>query len=121
MYLGYLMVEPQRHVNGWGDLTDQEAAALGVLVNNLARVLKTVAKAAHVYSFVLGDEVPTFTSTSFLATRAPRDYWGVRASQLPDAPRGGIDEITAVCDRLRRALSHINLELAQRRTPDPDS
>jgi hypothetical protein len=37
----------------------------------------------------------------------PREYWGVRLSQWPDAPRGGIDAITAICNRLRRALSTI--------------
>lgn len=106
MYLGYLMVEPKRHVAGLGALTDNEAAALGLVVNNLAQALKTIEKAEHIYSFVLGDDVPHLHI--HLVPRypgAPREYLGIRASQWPDAPRGGIDEIVAVCDRLRRALS----------------
>jgi hypothetical protein len=34
-YPGYLVAEPKRHVAKLGDLTDPEAAALGVLVNRL--------------------------------------------------------------------------------------
>jgi diadenosine tetraphosphate (Ap4A) HIT family hydrolase len=39
-YLGYLFVEPKRHVPGWADLTDKEAQALGLLVARLSRALK---------------------------------------------------------------------------------
>ena len=122
VYLAYLMVEPKRHVTGLGELTDNEAAAMGLVVNNLARVLKTVEKAQQVYSFVLGDDVPHLHI--HLVPRypdTPREYWGIRASQWPDAPRGGIDDIAAICDRLRRAFSQINLGLAQHRRPDPGS
>jgi len=108
VYLGYVMIEPKRHVTGLGELTNEEAAALGVLVNRLSRALKDSEGAEHVYSFVLGDEVPHLHI--HLVPRypdTPREYWGVRASQWPDAPRGGVDDITAVCDRLRQALSVI--------------
>jgi histidine triad (HIT) family protein len=47
-YRGYLVVEPVRHAEGLGDLTDPEAAALGLMVNRLARALKEVAEAEHV-------------------------------------------------------------------------
>jgi diadenosine tetraphosphate (Ap4A) HIT family hydrolase len=120
VYLGYLMIEPQRHVTGWGDLTDKEAAALGLLVNSLGRALKDSEGAEHVYSFVFGDEVPHLHI--HLVPRypdTPRAYWGTRASHWPDAPRGGIDEIAAVCDRLRRALSDDQTKLEPHRTLDP--
>jgi diadenosine tetraphosphate (Ap4A) HIT family hydrolase len=42
-YRGYLVAESKRHVPGLGDLTDEEAAAIGRLVNRLARALKEVA------------------------------------------------------------------------------
>jgi diadenosine tetraphosphate (Ap4A) HIT family hydrolase len=54
-YRGYLVAEPRRHAAGLGDLTDPEALAPGLLVSRLARALKEVAGAEHVYSFVLGD------------------------------------------------------------------
>ena len=81
------MAEPRRHAAGMGDLTDREAGALGLLVNRLARALKDVAGAEHVYSFVLADGLahlhiilaPRYAST-------PREYWGVRLREWPDAP-----------------------------------
>jgi len=57
-YRGWLVIEPQRHAPGLGDLKDDEACALGRLSNRLARVLKDVADAEHVYAFVFGDGVP---------------------------------------------------------------
>jgi histidine triad (HIT) family protein len=106
-YLRHLMCEPKRHVVGLGGLTDDEAAALGQLVNNLARALRDVEGAEHVYSFVFGDVVqhlhiqvvPRYQGT-------PREYWGVRVSEWPGARRGGIEAMVAVCDRVRAGLVH---------------
>jgi histidine triad (HIT) family protein len=102
-YLGYLIAEPRRHVVGLGELTDAEAAALGRLVNDLAGALRAVEGAEHVYSFVFGDGqvrhlhvhlVPRYPDT-------PEEYRGLRVTEWPGAPRGGVDEMTAVCERLR--------------------
>jgi histidine triad (HIT) family protein len=87
-YAGWLVVEPKRHVPGLGDLTDEEAAALGVLVNRLARVLKMAASADHVYAFVYGDAVPHLHVHVVPRYRdTPREYWGPRLNHWPDAPR----------------------------------
>lgn len=108
VYLGYLMIEPKRHVEGWGDLTDDEAAALGCLINDLARVLKEQQNCEHVYSFVLGDVVPHLHIHLVPRYRgAPREYWGVKVDEWPDAPRGGIEEISDLSNRLRRSLELI--------------
>src|SRR5436190_17694420 len=40
VYRGYLMVETKRHVAGLGDLSEDEAAALGRLVRRAARALR---------------------------------------------------------------------------------
>jgi histidine triad (HIT) family protein len=107
VYLGYLIAEPRRHVVGLGELTDDEAASLGRLVNDLAKALRVSEGAEHVYSFVSGDGevahlhvhvVPRYPGT-------PPDYRGLRVTQWPDAPRGGTDEMAATCDRIRAALS----------------
>jgi histidine triad (HIT) family protein len=85
-----------------GDLTDREAGALGLLVNRLARALKDVAEAEHVYSFVLGDGLAHLHFV--LAPRyagTPREYWGVRLREWPDAPRVGEDEMRSLVARLR--------------------
>ena len=32
---------------------------------------------------------------------APREYWGMRVDEWPDAPRGEAAEIAALCEQLR--------------------
>jgi diadenosine tetraphosphate (Ap4A) HIT family hydrolase len=109
IYLGYLMAEPKRHVAGLGALTDDEAGALGRLVNRLAGALKDVEGAEHVYSFVFGDNaiagrhlhihvVPRYPGT-------PRQYWARRLTEWPDAPRGGPEAMRSLVDRLRSSLA----------------
>jgi histidine triad (HIT) family protein len=83
-------------------LTDPEAAALGLLVNRMARALKEVAEAEHVYSFVFGDGVAHLHVV--LAPRyagTPRQYWGVRLAEWPGAPRVGEPEMRTLVARLR--------------------
>lgn len=100
-YLGYLMVETKRHAPGLADLNDDEAQALGLMAARLSRALKVSEGAEHVYAFVLGDGVPHLHI--HLVPRypgAPRDYWGVHVDEWPAAPRGGPQEIKALCERL---------------------
>ena len=101
-YRGYLVAEPMRHATGLGDLTDPEAVAMGLLVNRLARALKQVAEAEHVYSFVFGDGLAHLHVV--LAPRyagTPREYWGVRLREWPDAPHVREDEMRTLVARLR--------------------
>jgi len=104
-YLGHLMAELKRHAPGLGDQTDEEARELGLLVTRLSRALKASEGAEHVYSFVLGDAVPHLHIHVIPRyPGAPREYWGVRVDEWPDAPQGGLEEIEALCQRIRRAL-----------------
>ena len=107
-YLGHLMVEPIRHVAGWGELTDAEAAALGKLINHLGRALMRSEGAEHIYSMVIGDAVPHLHI--HVVPRypdTPREFWGVRIGDWLDAPRGGVQPITATCERVRHQLESI--------------
>jgi histidine triad (HIT) family protein len=102
VYRGYLVAEPKRHAHGLGDLTDEEAAALGRLINRLARALKDVAGAEHVYSFVFGHGVPhlhVLVAPQYPGT--PPEYWGVRLRDWPDAPRVNEREMRTLVSQLR--------------------
>jgi histidine triad (HIT) family protein len=104
-FLGTLFVEPKRHVPELADLTAAEACAIGVLVARLSRALMRSGDVEHIYLFVFGHHVPhlhIWLLPRYAGT--PREYWGTRADEWPDAPRGGINEITALCDRLRETL-----------------
>lgn len=104
-YRGYLMVEPKRHVPALGDLTDDEASAIGQVVNRVARLLRRVLGAEHVYSFVYGDAVPHLHV--HLAPRypgTPIEYWGHRLQRWPEAPQVDPDQMRALVTELRRAL-----------------
>ena len=104
-YRGYLMVEPKRHAPGLGDLTDEEAEAIGRTANRVARLQRDVLGAEHVYSFVYGDAVPHLHL--HLAPRypgTPKDVWGPRLRQWSDAPTVDLIEMRALVAELRTAL-----------------
>ena len=105
VYLGYLFVEARRHVSGLGDLTADEAAAIGRAAARWSRALQTVTGAEHVYAAVIGHGVDHFHL--HLIPRypgTPREYWWTRVDEWPDAPRGGEAEIAALLDRLRETV-----------------
>jgi histidine triad (HIT) family protein len=84
-YLGYLMAEMKRHTPGLAELTNQEAQALGLLVTRLSRALKACEGAEHIYSCVLGHDVPHMhihVVPRYPGT--PREYWGTRVDEWPD-------------------------------------
>lgn len=102
MYLGWALVEPKRHLNGLADLHSGEAERAGLLQSVVARALIDAQGAEHVYSLVLGHHVahlhvhllPRYPGT-------PREYWGTRIDEWPEAPTGGRDEVARLADRLR--------------------
>lgn len=104
-YLGMLLLEPQRHAANWPDLTDAEGEAIGRAATRLARALRQVCGAEHVYSFVLGhsiDHMHMFLIPRYPGT--PREFWGLNVDAWPEAPRGGQADIEELCEKLRRAL-----------------
>ena len=105
VYRGYLMVETKRHVPGLGDLSDEEAAAVGRMMNRAAGALKTCAGAEHVYAFVFGGGVPHLHV--HLAPRypdTPSEYWGTRLKQWPDAPKVDVGAMRDLVESLRACL-----------------
>ncbi len=104
-YLGWCLVEPRRHAPGLADLTDEEARAVGLLVARLSRALKAELQAEHVYAFVLGHHVDHL-HVHLVARHpgTPREYWGGRVDEWPDAPKGDEAQIAALVARLRARL-----------------
>ncbi len=105
-YLGYVMAEPKRHAPGFADLSDTEAEAVGLLVKRLSQALEACIGADHIYSFVFGDHVPHLhVHVAGRYPGAPREYWGTRVDEWPDAPHGGEAEVAALCAQLREYMS----------------
>jgi histidine triad (HIT) family protein len=106
VYLGYLFVEPRRHVAQLGDLTPDEAASLGRLAAAASDGLRRSEGAEHVYAAVIGhgaDHLHLHLIARYPGT--PREYWWVRVDEWPGAPRGGAQEIAALGERLRGAAA----------------
>lgn len=104
-YLGHLFVEPLRHAPGLADLTDAEARSVGLWCARASQALRDVAGAEHVYASVAGDAVPhlhVHLLPRFPGT--PREFWGTRVNQWPQARRGTIAEIEVFVAELRRYL-----------------
>jgi histidine triad (HIT) family protein len=104
-YLGHLMVEPRRHAFGVADLTDEEAAALGVAMSRVARALRASEGAEQVYVVVLGHHsphlhvhlIPRYPGT-------PREFWDpFHVDEWPEAKHGGPDDAAEVAARIRAA------------------
>jgi len=102
VYLGYTMVSPKRHAPGLADVTDEEAAALGVASARISRAL--VAEGAdHVFSAVIGTGVPHLHV--HLVPRypdTPRDLPWTQVDEWDGARKGGFDKIAELVGRLRR-------------------
>jgi diadenosine tetraphosphate (Ap4A) HIT family hydrolase len=104
VYLGYLMVEPRRHVAGLGDLTADEAASLGRLAARASAAL-TGAGAEHVYAAVIGhgvDHLHLHLIARWPGT--PREFWWTRVDEWPGAPRGDATRAAAFVERLRALM-----------------
>ncbi|MGA9396741.1 MAG: HIT family protein [Anaerolineaceae bacterium] len=101
-YLGHLFVETKRHVAELGDLTAEEARELGCQVSRAAKALTATLGVEHVYAFAIIDGMPhVHIHVIGRYPGAPREYWGPKVDEWPEAPRGGEVEIARVADRVR--------------------
>lgn len=101
-YLGHVFVEPKRHVAGLADLTDQEAQIIGLYTSRVAKALLHTESMEHIYSFVIGDGVPhVHVHVIGRYPGAPREFWGPKVDEWPDAPKGKEREIEQVAARVR--------------------
>jgi histidine triad (HIT) family protein len=102
VYLGYLFVELRRHAGEFGDLSADEAAAVGRHAAHASRALQASECVEHVYAAVVGHAVEHFhlhLIPRYPAT--PREYWWTRVDEWPGAPRGDAHAVAALVERLR--------------------
>ena len=60
----------------------------------------------HVYSFVIGDGVPHLhVHVIGRYPGAPREYRGPRVDEWPEAPKGDLEQISQVAERMRAYLN----------------
>ncbi len=105
-YLGYLTVQTRRHVHHWADLTNAEAQAIGLLIARLSRAIKECLRAEHTYVVYYAEVVPhlhVLLTARYPGT--PEEYWRWKVYDWPHAPRGGAEEVAALCDKVRTYLA----------------
>lgn len=104
-YLGHVFVEVKRHVAELAELTEPEAQAVGLFTSRVAQALLRTQGMEHVYSFFMGDGVPhVHIHVIGRCPNAPRQYWGARVDEWPDAPKGTATEMAKVAARVRDYL-----------------
>lgn len=107
LYLGWVIIELKRHVKELSDLTDEESAQLGRLMNRLAHALMSLPNVEHVYSYLFGDGIPHFHLHLFPRyAGTPREYWGMKLDEWADAPKGREIEIQPIVETLRTQLAN---------------
>jgi len=104
-YLGHIFIETRRHIPEISELTASEAEMIGLYTQKVAKALMETLGMVHIYSFVIGDGIPhVHVHVIGRYPDAPREFWGPRVDEWPDAPRGADEEIMRVTDRLRTYL-----------------
>lgn len=113
-YLGHLMLKTKRHVPGLADLTEAEAQAVGLGMARLSKALKACTGAEKIYVEAYYEVVPHlhFHLTARYP-ETPQEYWRWKVGDWPDAPQGGPEEITALCEQLREYLAQIGPEAVE--------
>jgi histidine triad (HIT) family protein len=104
-YLGYYMVESMRHFRGMYDATDEEMAVIGKMLKELSKALMDILNAAHVYAFVIGEGLNHFHIHVVARYKdAPREYWGPSVDEWPDAPRGTLQDVRNLNEKIRNEI-----------------
>lgn len=105
VYVGYLFVTPKRHLAGFSDLNDDEAAAMGLALAHWSRALET-AGAEHLYVLRIGHGVPHLHV--HLVARwpeTPKEVPWLKVDEWPGARRGHLDFATDFVNDLRASVT----------------
>ncbi len=105
VYLGYLFIELRRHIKGLEDMNDDEACAVGRMMQKISRILKEHYEVEHVYSHVIGDNIPHLHIHILPRYKgAPKDYWGIKTDEWKDAPHGDKKAVQIFCSELKHYI-----------------
>lgn len=106
-YLGHLFIETKRHVAEFADLTDEEARRIGLYIKRVSQALLNSLDMDHVYSFIIVDGVPHMHVHVIGRYRgAPREYWGSKVDEWPNAPKGDEIKIAEVVEQIRSYIAN---------------
>lgn len=103
-HLGHFLIEPKRHIEGLGELTDIEAAETGRMTTRLSHALKESEGVDLIYPSSWATTFPPSYPCDPPLPRCSSGILGGRVNEWPDAPRGGKEAIEALCERVRRKL-----------------
>ncbi len=108
-YLGHIFLETKRHVYEIGDLSQDEAAHIGIHTTRVAQALLAILPMEHVYTFVIGDGAPHFhVHIIGRYNNAPREYWGPRVDEWPQAPKGKNEDIAKLSAKIKKYYQEKN-------------
>ncbi|HLZ59356.1 MAG TPA: HIT family protein [Ktedonosporobacter sp.] len=111
IYLGHLLLMTKRHALGLADLTEAEGRAIGLSIARLSKALKACTGAEKVYVeayYEVNPHLHLHLMARYPAT--PQEYWRGNISAWPEAPKGGPEEITDLCNRLHAYLEQSVLD-----------
>ncbi|HEX3615914.1 MAG TPA: HIT family protein [Solirubrobacteraceae bacterium] len=104
--LGHLLIAPRRHADTWADLTQSEAAQIGVAAAKLGAALRQETRAERLYSAVIGHHSAHFHLHLFPRyPGTPPEFSWTQCEDWSGSPRGGADRIAAFVEQLRTALA----------------
>lgn len=101
---GRLLIEPKRHIESFEEMNESERQALGIMIFEGERRLKTVLKADHVYLFRINDKVkhlhfhlvPRFKDT-------PKEFYGVNILKWVRGEALSIEQIQILAEKLKKS------------------
>ncbi|WP_139905749.1 HIT family protein [Clostridium thermarum] len=106
VYLGYVFIEVKRHIPGLADMNDEESCAVGRMMKRTSAVYMKEFPVEHVYSFVIGHNIPHLHFHIVPRYKgSPREYWGVKVDEWPEAPRGNREAVLKFCSKLSALIN----------------
>ena len=102
---GRLVIEPMRHVENPEDLSSEEFASMGTLLQSAMMLIKEVVQAEHVYFFRINDQVKHFHF--HIVPRypeTPKEFWGLRILDWLDFPKLDAAGVDALSTQLRNSF-----------------